>query len=42
MMNMMGNQMLGNINAAMQAQGQPVMMAAPGGQPVNYNYQPGQ
>ena len=40
MMNMMGNQMLGQVNAAMQMQGgQPVMMAAPAGQPVTYNYQ---
>ena len=36
MMNMMGNQMLGQVNAAMQ--GQPVMMAAPAGQQINYNY----
>lgn len=41
MMNMMGNRMLGNVNAAMQMQGgQPVMMAAPAGQPINYGYQP--
>ena len=38
MMNMMGNQMLGQVNQAMQAQHQ----MAPGGAPVNYNYQPGQ
>lgn len=31
MMNMMGNAMMGNVNAAMQG-GQPVMMAAPQGQ----------
>ena len=40
MMNMMGNQMLGQVNAAMQMQGgQPVMMGPPQGQQVNYNYQ---
>ena len=40
MINMMGNQMLGQVNAAMQApNAQP---AAGQGAPVMYNYQPGQ